>query len=118
MSLVSSRIGLRHRCTIERDANAATEDAWGNPQAPNWQPLATDVPCRAIADSGREPVDADRTVVVVDLRLLLPLGTDVTERDRISAVSERGAEYLDAPFGIEAVLRRRTHLELHLVRIR
>jgi hypothetical protein len=118
MSLLSSRIGFRHRCTIQRDANAATDDGWGNPQTPDWQDNSTDVPCRVVVDAGREPVDSDRTVVLVDMRLLVPLDTDVTEDDRISEIQERGADYVDGPLGVEAVLRRRTHLELALRRLR
>jgi hypothetical protein len=118
VSLLSTRIGFRHRCTIQRDDNAGTDDGWGNPLAPDWQDHETDVPCRVVVDAGREPVDHDRTVTLVDMRLLLPLDTDVTERDRVSSVIERGAEYHEGPLGIEAVLRRRTHLELVLRRIR
>lgn len=116
MSLVSSRIALRHRCTFERDGAAA--DAWGNPGSPVWAEHLADVPCRVIVDAGREPVDSDRTVVVVDMRLLVPLSTDVTEDDRVSEILERGSAYTDGPLGIEAVLRRRDHLELLLRRLR
>jgi len=116
VSLISSRVALRHRCTIERDA--ASTDTWGNPDTPDWQAHLADVPCRVIVDAGREPVDSDRTVVVVDLRLIVPLSTDVTEQDRVSEIVERGSDYTDGPLGIEAVLRRRTHLELLLRRLR
>lgn len=116
MSLVSSRIGLRHRCTIQRDAAAA--DSWGGTATPDWQDSATNVPCRAVEEAGREPVDKDRTVVILDRRLLVPLGTDVTERDRISSITERGTDLLDGPVNIEAVLTRRTHLELLLQKVR
>lgn len=112
MSLVSSRVGLRHRCTIERDG--ASAGAWGLPDTPEWAEHLADVPCRVVIDAGREPVDSDRTVVLVDMRLLVPLGTDVTERDRISEIVERGEAYTGGPFQVEAVLRRRTHLELSL----
>jgi hypothetical protein len=117
MSLVSTRIGLRHRCTIQRDANAATDDGWGNPQAPDWQDNETNVPCRLVVDAGREPIDSDRTVVLLDQRLLVPLDTDVTTDDRISSIQERGSAYVEGPLGIEAVLRRRTHLEVVLRRV-
>jgi hypothetical protein len=117
MSLLTSRIGFRHRCVVQRDDNAATDDGWGNPQTPDWQDHLTDVPCRVVVDAGREPVDSDRTVVLVDMRLLVPLDTDVTESDRVSEITERGDDYVDAPLVIEAILRRRTHLELALRRI-
>jgi hypothetical protein len=118
MSLTASRVSLRHRCTIERDENLDNPDDWGNPSAPDWQEHLTDLPCRAWTDAGREAVDDKRIAVIVDRRLIIQLGTDVTERDRIASVSYRGSEILDGPMDIEAVLVRPDHLELVLVRAR
>jgi hypothetical protein len=91
MSLVSSRLSLTHLCTVERDVNQHHERV-GNPAAPNWQPLATE---RACASSGRPPaasdVDGDTFAAVEDMRLIVPADTDVTERDRIGDVTDRGA---------------------------
>lgn len=112
MSLTSSRVSLVHRCTIERDANAGTTDAWGNPLPPDWQTHLADVQCWAWEVAGREPVDPDRTIVVRDRRLRVPADTDVTERDRIATVTHRGTVLLAGPLGIEAVLRHGDHLEL------
>ncbi|MEQ9093118.1 MAG: hypothetical protein RLN63_03355 [Miltoncostaeaceae bacterium] len=117
MSIVSTRLALVQRCTIQRDA-ATVEPAWGQPGAPDWQDHAADVPCRAVTDAGREPVDEGRTATFVTRRVLVPLGTDVTEADRVSAVTERGQVVMDGPMGIEAVLARSTHLELMVERIR
>lgn len=117
MSLVASRLALRQRCTIERDM-AVTDDAWGQPGTPDWQVHLTDVPCRAWADAGREQTDEQRIAVVVDRRVIVPAGTDVTERDRLASVTERGSEFFDGPMAIEAVLRRRDHLELVVERVR
>lgn len=118
MTLVDTRVGLQHRCTIERDANASTEDSWGHSLPPDWEMHLQDVPCRAWVNSGREPVDSDRTIVVIDARVIVPLGTDVTERDRVATITVRGAELFEGPMGIEAVTRHREHLELSLQRIR
>lgn len=97
---------------------AADTDEWGQPGSPDWQQHLGNVPCRAVQEAGREPVDSNRTVVVLDMRILLPLGTDVTERDRVASVTERGSQLFEGPLAIEAVLTRRTHLELVLQRIR
>lgn len=118
MSLVSSRVALYHRCTVERDANAATDDGWGNPQPPSWQTHLVDLACRAWATAAREPVDDEKTIVVEDRRMMVPLDADVTEKDRIATVTHRGATILEGPMGIEAVVRRRDHIELVLERLR
>lgn len=117
MSLVSSRLSLTHRCTIERDANAATANARGNPQSPSWQPNLTGLPCRLWTTAGREAVDNTTIAVVEDMRLLLPLGTDVTEHDRVGDVTQRGTVIAAGPIGIRAVLTHQDHLELVLVKV-
>jgi len=118
MSLVGSRLSLTHRCTIERSANAASLDEWGTPDPADWQPHLSDQPCRAWATAGREAVTDTTTVVVIeDVRLILPLGTDVTEQDRIASVTYRGQTTQDGPLGIRAVLVNADHIELLLVKV-
>jgi hypothetical protein len=118
VSLVSTRLALTQRCTIERDANAATAGAWGTPSAPDWQSHITDVPCRVWATTGSETVANGTTVTPVeDVRVIVPLGTDVTDADRIASVTYRGGTAQDGPLGIRAMLARRDHLELVLVKV-
>lgn len=116
MSLVASRVALTHRCDVERDS--ATDSSWGGPGEPDWESHIRDLPCYVSTSAAREPIDADRTVVVEDLRMLAPVDTDITERDRIGDVTERGDVVFPGPMGVEAVLRFPTHLELVLERIR
>lgn len=119
MSLTSTRLSLTHLCTVERDANAGgTDDGWGNPQAPDWQSHLADLPCRLWATHGREQV-ADGTTItpVADLRLIVPLGTDVTDGDRVAAVTSRGDTVQAGPLGVRALLPRRDHLELLLTKV-
>jgi hypothetical protein len=117
MSLVSSRVALRQRCTIERDV-ASVDDGWGQPGPPDWQPHLEDVPCRTWVEAGREPVDLGRTATFIDRRIIVAVDIDVTERDRVAEVTERGDVVLDGPMGIEAILRRPDHLELVVERVR
>lgn len=118
MSLVSSRVSLVHLCTIERDANADTSDDWGAPDSPDWQPHLEDLPCRAWATSGREII-ADKTSVVIDdqIRMIVQLGTDVTEFDSVGDVTYRGSTIFRGPMSIRAILPRSDHLELILERV-
>ena len=117
MSLVSSRMSLRHRCTIERDTNADSPDSWGAADSPVWATNLTDLACRLAINAGRETVDATTSVVIQDIRLIVTLDTDVTERDRVGDVTDRGATILAGPTGIRAVLRHQDHIELVLVRL-
>jgi hypothetical protein len=97
---------------LERDANADTDDGSGNPLPPDWQPHLTQV-CRFWANAAREAVDDSSTVVVVeDVRVIVPTGTDVTEDDRIAQIANRGGTVLDGPLGIRGILQRRDFLEL------
>lgn len=116
MSLVATRLSLKHRCSILRDA--ASTDEWGNAEPPDWQTVYSGVHCRAWNDAGREAVTNERTVVVLDLRMIVPLGTDVGEADRIGDIIERETVIFAGPFAVEAVLRRPDHLELLLEKYR
>jgi hypothetical protein len=49
--------------------------------------------------------------------MIVTLATDVTEADRIGAITDRGAAVIVTPLSIRAVLRRTDHLELVLVEI-
>lgn len=117
MGLVSSRLSLTHRATIQRDSSIGTADTWGTPSAPSFQDHLTDLPCRVQTTAGREAVDASTLVVVEDMRLLVTVDTDVTEQDRVSVVTYRGDAIVAGPVSIRAVLRHQDHLELVLVRL-
>jgi hypothetical protein len=73
--------------SIYRDMNAGQEDAGGQTPPPDWELVATEVPCRATVTAAVEPVDAEKTVVVEDRRVALPLDTDVTEADQLGAIT-------------------------------
>lgn len=117
MSLSSSRVGYRHRCTIQR--NGSGTDAWGDSNDPGWTNHLTGVPCRAWTNGGAEPIDDERTAVVVDNRISVAIGTDLTERDRIASVTDQaGATIFEGPLSVEAILRHTDHLEVLVKRIR
>lgn len=117
MSLVSSGVNLTHVTTIQRDTNAGSVID-GVQQAPSWSDHLTDLPCRAWTSTGREQLDPTTSIVVEDMRCVVPLGTDVTEQDRLNGVTDAyGQTVIDGLAGIRAVIARKDHLELTLVRI-
>lgn len=114
MSLISSGVSLIHRCTIERDANAGTDDGWGNPLPPDWQEHVTDLRCRGWTARTETTTHSGTVTVLIEVRLIVPLGTDVTLHDRVAGISERGRMIFAGPLAVHAVLERRDHLELVL----
>lgn len=118
MSLTSSRVGLKHRVTVQRNAGGTTDD-WGNPSADAWADYLIDLPCRAWTNAAKEPVDDTTSVVTEDRRLSVAPGADITETDRVRSVTDaNGSEIFEGPMDIEGVLRYPDHLELVLERIR
>lgn len=117
MSLVSSRLALIHRCTIERDVNAGSLDD-GAVQPADWQPHLTDLPCRSWVVQGQEQVADGATIVpAASVRVIVPAATDVAEGDRVASVTYRGGTAQDGPLGVRAVLRRGGHTELVCQRV-
>ena len=99
------------RAKLERDQETGS-DSFNNPLPEDFQALAT-VSCWAFSKARREVVDGDKTAVLEDLRLMVPLATDVNEKDRVANVLDREGTVLFAgPLRIDSVVRRRRHLEL------
>ena len=102
------------RATVERPTSGT--DAWGNESAPTWSVHPSNpIPCWAWVKSAREIIDGDKVATVRDFRLMMPSGTDITERDKIANISDRmGAVLFPGPIGIDTVERQPGHLELML----
>lgn len=100
---------------VERN-QTSTSNAWKTPDAEVWAVLAT-VRCRVFTSSRKELVDEEKSVLVEELRAAVPLGTDVTEKDRVALVKNRaGVTLFAGPLGIDAVQKFESHLELVLNR--
>lgn len=119
---MTARGKMTMRAVIERDVSEGTDD-WGNPTEPDWEADEDATPClmyvRAGAGQvGRVVIDTEKTAVLEDRRAIVPLDTDVSTADRIARVEDRAGTVLFAgPMGIDAVHRRRDHLELAVERI-
>ena len=105
-----------HRAVIQRDGSSGVS-AWNTPPAPTWKAHLT-VKCFAWSKTGREMIDEDKTVVIEDIRAIMPLGTDVTEKDRILSITDRQSSAIfGGPLGIDAVQRHGSHLEVTLQKL-
>lgn len=116
MSLASTRVGFQYRAYLERDANADTRNSWGSPNDPDWETITEDpgIPCSAWTSSGSEATTQDRTIVAERRGISVPVGTDVTELDRVVRVEEEssGDTYWTGPMEITSAIRYPDHIEL------
>ncbi|MHB1950162.1 MAG: hypothetical protein ACYCQK_01655 [Acidiferrobacteraceae bacterium] len=117
-----------HQAVILR--NQAGYDAGGAQLADDWQPHLT-VACRLVWDrpssSGfsrnQTSITPSRSAPITQGVLLLALGTDVTEDDRISQVQAYDPQtaawqtYVDGLFEITAVLAEEDHMEVQVTRV-
>ena len=112
---MSTRQRMVHRTTIERNGNLAP-DAYGQPDAPAWYPHITGQSCYFWEPSSQRGEQMnERNADIYSHRLLLPLGTDITEEDRINGVTDRhGATISDGVFDIKQIVRKPDHLRLVL----
>lgn len=116
MSLAATRLSFIHRCTVERDINADTDDGWGNPLPPDFEANLIDLPCRGWVAGHETVTDKGVLSVVIEVRLLVPVRTDVIVGDHVASITLRGQVYQDGPLAVRAVLPRRDHLELILAK--
>lgn len=123
------RGSLIHRFSTERDANvgASSVDAWGHPLPPSWEAHLDTVACRAWTDTGRgvgssvgsERVTDTEVVEIQNRRMIVALGTDILETDRVTSITNAaGDELFDGPMNVEAILVYAEHLEVSLRRVR
>lgn len=111
---------LTQRALIERDE--ATADKWGA-ETKSERKVIAEVAClfspfvqqsRSRSEERATPV---RTIAEIPALLIVPVGTDVTERDWIKEVIDaKGARLIDGPFRVIGVVPYEDHMELALER--
>lgn len=106
---------MTYRTAIERDT--LTTDGGGG-FTEQWDTSSADVRCRAWYQAGQYLVLEGRPQMI-DVRIVLvPLGTDVKEGDRLPAVTDRkGKVIFDGPLMVDAVGEFPDHLRLTTRRI-
>jgi hypothetical protein len=106
------------RAVIERDGTA-TDNAWGQPDAPSWATFGDPVPCWVSSDARRHAIDVDKDALVEDLRIMFPKGTGITENDRIASITDRlGTVLYTGPIHLEAGQYKHDHVEFALTRVK
>lgn len=115
-----ARSSMRHRCTIQRDANhGGGTDPYGGDAAASWAALHTSLACRYWFSAARTVIDGKLQTEIKTRMMLVPTGTDVTEDDRVLSVTDRlGNEIADGPMRIDSVGRREGHIVLTMVEVR
>jgi len=99
---------MRMRCTVERDQGGDAPYGGGH----DWQPHLADEPCYWWAQSGREAISDDRSVVVADEHIIVARDADLKEGDRVVSVTDqRGDELLLRDRTVEYVAVERSHLD-------
>ena len=108
-----ARQRMIHRIFLQR--NGASANAYGHKSPPSWAALATVAGYVWVGNEDTRHGD-ELSQASARYRATVPLGTDVTEKDRIEKVENRA----DTPtelFGtmvIDAVIRRKNHTELRM----
>ena len=93
--------------------NSASADSYGHPLPGTWGALAT-VACWAWVVTETVRQQEEVSMAAARYRAILPLGTDVTESDRVEKIEDRATTEIYGAMVIDAVIRRRTHLELRM----
>lgn len=106
-----ARTRMTMRAYIQR--NTASANALGHESVPSWTALST-TPCYAWVDRGDTRHTAEMSAEGERYRAIVPIGTDVTSKDRLEKVTERDDTQLFGVMYVDAVIRRRDHLELRL----
>ena len=114
---MSVRQRMTHRAAVYRDS--ATADAWGQPDAPSWAVHLAAQPCYwyqpLLRSRGAGEQQGRENVNLYSYQLMVPLETDITERDQVRGiVDRRGTSLTDAVMAVVQVVRHKTHLMLTL----
>ena len=102
------------RATVQRDG-ATGVDGFGLPNAPAFAAHIASLPCYVWTKVEREVIDGEKKAILADHRMMCPLGTDITETDRVTAIKDRlGASIIANTMRVHTVVRRASHIECRL----
>jgi len=98
--------------TVQR--NNAEIDEYNHPGPPKWETIGIDVMCYVWEKTASKMLDNGKLVVVSEPTAIIPIGIDITEKDRLYNITDRRGNELFGTMYINAVIRRKDHLELRL----
>lgn len=111
---MSARRWMRLRTAVERK----TVDPSDPYKQESWETVAAEVPCWRWSTASRRFTSDEAAVPIKDLRLVVPLGTDVRGDDRIGdVVTRRGRVVQYGPVRVDVIETRTDHLELSLTEV-
>lgn len=112
MSAIGARLGMIHTCDILRNTGAS--NSWGGKDVAFSTHTAGQI-CRAWTASEALDIGDDKILTMNVRYIIVPLGTDVTEDDRIGAIYLRdGSTLWPGPHTIDEVQIWPDRLELTL----
>ena len=111
---MTARARMTMRATVQRDS-ATGSDGWGQPNAVSWAAHLPSLACWYWTKDEREVIDGVKTAILANHTMMVPLGTDITEDDRVTAIKDRLAgNLISNAMRVHAVFRRRTYLHVAL----
>lgn len=108
---MGARSRMQHRLFLQR--NSASADSYGHRGPPLWGVLSTTAGHVWVMQEDTHH-DAKLSKASTRYRGIVPTGTDVTESDRVEKTEDRAGTQLFSLMDIDAVIRRKDHLELRM----
>jgi hypothetical protein len=109
MLCAAARARMTLRALVERDPTqqpGASADPYGNPTVPEAFATLATIPCWAWSSSRTEQTTTARTIVVEELRIMLPRDSAVTELDRVRKITDRAGRTklgFEGPFNLRSL---------------
>ena len=114
----NARAKMTMRAAVQRDGASGT-DGFGQPNAASWASHLSSLACWVWTPSEREVVDGAKTATIGSHKMIVPRGTDITEDDRITAITDRRAStIIGNTMRILSVVDRGNHLALDIEELR
>ncbi len=114
---MTARGRMTMRALVQRD-NASGEDGFGMKLPRDWQTHIASQACFLYTIREDEIIDGVKHVVLGFEKLLMPLGTDITEDDRLLNIKDRlGVTLIANVMRITSVARRHLFLELSVTEV-
>ena len=109
---MSARSVMTMRATLQR--NHAREDEHGQPGPVDWRTIKY-LSCYVWQPVARRSQQTNRVMESDEYGMLVPRGTDIFSGDRVQEMYDRtGTLLYEQPLYVDAVRRRRDHLEVTL----